>query len=76
MLKLIGVNLMGFMGMFPEIWTKLGIIIPVYVIRTAIINSAAPLQKSILMDYVPKASPHCCVVKIRPVCRALLVVGA
>ncbi len=67
---------MGFMGMFPEIWTKLGVIIPVYVIRTAIINSAAPLQKSILMDYVPKASPHCCVVKIRPVCRALLVVGA
>lgn len=49
---------MGFMGMFPEIWTKLGVIIPVYVIRTAIINSAAPLQKSILMDYVPKVSPH------------------
>ncbi len=49
---------MGFMGMHPEIWTKLGVIIPVYVIRTAIINSAAPLQKSILMDYVPKASPH------------------
>lgn len=56
LLKLIGVNLMGFMGMFPEIWTKLGVIIPVYVIRTAIINSAAPLQKSILMDYVPKES--------------------
>ncbi len=52
---------MGFMGMYPEIWTKLGIIIPVYVIRTAIINSAAPLQKSILMDYVPKASPHLCI---------------
>ncbi len=51
---------MGFMGMFPQIWTKLGVIIPVYVIRTAIINSAAPLQKSILMDYVPKASLHCC----------------
>ncbi len=68
---------MGFMGMYPEIWTKLAIIIPVYVIRTAIINSAAPLQKSILMDYVPKANPHfCVVVKIGPVCRALLVVGA
>lgn len=52
--KVIGVNLMGFMGMFPQIWTKLGVIIPVYVIRTAIINSAYPLQKSILMDYVPK----------------------
>lgn len=54
--KLIGVNLMGFMGLYPEIWTKLGVIIPVYVVRTAIINSAYPLQKSILMDYVPKVS--------------------
>lgn len=52
--KLIGVNMMGFMGLFPEIWTELGVIIPVYVVRTAIINSAYPLQKSILMDYVPK----------------------
>ncbi|KAL3136845.1 hypothetical protein ABBQ38_005552 [Trebouxia sp. C0009 RCD-2024] len=54
--KAIGVNLMGFMGLYPEIWTKLGVIIPVYVVRTAIINSAYPLQKSILMDYVPKES--------------------
>ena len=54
--KIIGVNLMGFMGLYPEIWTKLGVIIPVYVVRTAIINSAYPLQKSILMDYVPKVS--------------------
>ena len=54
--KIIGVNLMGFMGLYPQIWTKLGVIIPVYVVRTAIINSAYPLQKSILMDYVPKVS--------------------
>ena len=54
--KLVGVNLMGFMGLCPQIWTKLGVIIPVYVVRTAIINSAYPLQKSILMDYVPKVS--------------------
>lgn len=54
--KLIGVNMMGFMGLFPEIWTQLGVIIPVYVVRTAIINSAYPLQKSILMDYVPKVA--------------------
>ena len=58
--KIIGVNLMGFMGLHPEIWTKLGIIIPVYVVRTAIINSAYPLQKSILMDYVPKVSTGTC----------------
>lgn len=50
---------MGFMGLYPQIWTKLGVIIPVYVVRTAIINSAYPLQKSILMDYVPKVSYSC-----------------
>ena len=59
---------MGLMGMYPEIWTKLGIIIPVYVIRTAIINSAAPLQKSILMDYVSKASLYFCVVVFNATC--------
>ena len=54
-LKLVGVILMGFMGLYPRLWTNLDVIIPVYVVRTAIINSAYPLQKSILMDYVPKA---------------------
>lgn len=61
--KVIGVNLIGFMGLYPQIWTKLGVIIPVYVVRTAIINSAYPLQKSILMDYVPKVSYSCNVCK-------------
>ena len=50
---------MGFMGVYPRFWTRLGIIIPVYVIRSAIINSAYPLQKSILMDFVPKVSCLC-----------------
>ena len=52
--RLIGINLLGFMGLYPEFWPKLGVIIPVYLVRTAIINSAYPLQKSVLMDYVPK----------------------
>ena len=58
-LRLTGVAFMGFMGLFPQVWTKLGVIIPVHILRTAIIRSASPLEKSILMDYVPKASLCC-----------------
>lgn len=51
-----GVALMAYMGLVPPMWTSLAIILPVYLVRTAIINSAYPIQKSILMDYVPKVS--------------------
>ena len=54
--KLSAVALLAFMGLCPAIWTNLAIIVPVFVVRTAIMNSAFPLQKSILMDYVPKVS--------------------
>ncbi len=52
--KFCAVALLALIGWFPAIWTKLSIIIPAYVVRTAIMDSAFPLQKSILMDYVPK----------------------
>ena len=58
-LRLTGVGMLGFMGLFPEVWVKLGVIIPLHMMRTAIVRSAAPLEKSILMDYVPKASLCC-----------------
>lgn len=32
------------------------VLVPVYVLRTALMNSGYPLEESILMDYVPKAS--------------------
>lgn len=54
LVKFGGVALMAYMGLVPRTWTNLAIIVPVYLIRTAIINSAYPIQKSILMDYVPK----------------------
>lgn len=52
--KVCAVALLAWIGWFPAMWTKLSIIIPAYVVRTAIMDSAFPLQKSILMDYVPK----------------------
>ena len=58
-LRLSGVGVLGFMGFFPDVWIKLGVIIPLHMLRTAIVRSAAPLEKSILMDYVPKASLCC-----------------
>ena len=72
---MIGVNLMGFMGLYPKIWTKLGVIIPIYVVRTAIINSAYPLQKSILMDYVPKVSSSLVYFKIGHACAPALALS-
>ncbi|KAL0019911.1 hypothetical protein WJX77_007083 [Trebouxia sp. C0004] len=54
--KLCAVALLALIGWFPGVWTKLSIIIPAYVVRTAIMDSAFPLQKSILMDYVSKGS--------------------
>lgn len=32
------------------------VLVPVYVLRTALMNSGYPLEESILMDYVPKSS--------------------
>ncbi len=55
--KFCAVALLALIGWFPATWTKLSIIIPVYVVRTAIMDSTFPLQKSILMDYAPKVRP-------------------
>ncbi len=52
--KFCAVALLALIGWFPGMWNKLSIIIPAYVVRTAIMDSAFPLQKSILMDYVPR----------------------
>ena len=54
--KFIGVTLLALIGLFPSLWTSAGIVIPAYIIRTAVMNSAFPLQKSILMDYVSKVT--------------------
>jgi len=55
--KFCAVALLALIGWFPAVWTKLSIIVPAYVVRTAVMDSAFPLQKSILMDYVSKVRP-------------------
>ena len=37
-----------------EWWPRAEIIVPVFIVRTCLMNSSAPLMKSILMDYVSK----------------------
>lgn len=51
-----GIVLLLWMGLQPEMWSKLYLIVPVYILRTAIINSSYPLRKSIMMDFVPKVT--------------------
>lgn len=55
--KFTGISLLTFMwacGLFTDFWTKPFIICPVYILRTVLMNCCYPLQKSILMDFVPK----------------------
>ena len=59
LLKVLGVTFVTIMGLFPQLWTISPIIIALYLLRTGVNNAGYPLQKSILMDYVPKVrSPH------------------
>ena len=53
---LAGIGLLYWMWLHPAIWRMPGLIVPVYIVRTAIMNCNYPLQKSILMDYVSKAT--------------------
>ncbi|KAK9823877.1 hypothetical protein WJX72_006127 [[Myrmecia] bisecta] len=52
--RLVAVVLLFYMGLVPTIWTRLAIIIPVFVVRGATSNCSYGLRKSILMDFVPK----------------------
>jgi MFS family permease len=40
----------------PPMWANVMIIVPVFMSRTVLMNATTPLQKSILMDFVPKSS--------------------
>ncbi len=54
--KAVGISLLYVMASLKDIWTVPHIIIPIYLTRTCIMNATYPLQKSIMMDYVPKRS--------------------
>eukprot|EP01065_Artemidia_motanka_P036486 TRINITY_DN44413_c0_g1_i1.p1 TRINITY_DN44413_c0_g1~~TRINITY_DN44413_c0_g1_i1.p1 ORF type:complete len:489 (+),score=109.75 TRINITY_DN44413_c0_g1_i1:53-1468(+) len=55
--KVVGVLLLCYMGLATgdAWWAKIGTIAPVFVWRTALMNSTRGLSRSILMDKVPKA---------------------
>ena len=40
-------------GEVPPLWANAAIIVPVYIVRTVIMNCTSPLKKSILNEYVP-----------------------
>ena len=52
--KVVGVSLLFIMASMEDLWEDWFIIVPIYVVRTVLMNATSPLQKSILMDYVPK----------------------
>lgn len=49
-----GSGLLIVMALMPKYWTRAWIIVPIYLVRTTLMNCGKPLQKSILMDYVKK----------------------
>jgi predicted MFS family arabinose efflux permease len=54
--KAVGIALLYLMAWDTTAWRVPKVIIPIYLARTCIMNASYPLQKSILMDYVPKRS--------------------
>ncbi|GFR48525.1 hypothetical protein Agub_g10420 [Astrephomene gubernaculifera] len=50
----VGIGLLCWIAFNPQRWTDPRVMVPVYIARTSIMNSIYPLQKSILMDFVPK----------------------
>mmetsp|Transcript_7638 Transcript_7638/g.18547 ORF Transcript_7638/g.18547 Transcript_7638/m.18547 type:complete len:194 (-) Transcript_7638:791-1372(-) len=54
--RLIGITLLLFIATHTGLWTVPAAIVPLYICRTSIMNAQYPIQRSILMDYVPKAT--------------------
>lgn len=51
--KVFGILLLFLMSFWKSLWTVPGAIIPIFIIRTALMNCTRGLMKSILMDTVP-----------------------
>ena len=54
LLRLIGFSIMAVMGIFTSIWPKGALIVVLFLVRTGVNNAGYPIQKAVLMDYVPK----------------------
>ena len=55
-LRLLGWVSMGIMA-FTSLWRTPWLIVSIFLLRTAVNNSGYPVQKSVLMDHVPKVAP-------------------
>lgn len=53
-LRAIGISLLYWIASHPQYWTDARVMVPMYLVRTSLMNCNYPLQKSILMDYVSK----------------------
>ena len=58
--KLVGALLLVYMGSVPSIWADKPLVVAIYLLRTSANNSTYALQKSILMDFVPKVPSAPC----------------
>lgn len=56
LLRLVGWSAMGLMGLWTGLWGNAPLVIIIFLIRTGVNNAGYPIQKSILMDHVPKVT--------------------
>merc|ERR1719323_2849063 len=49
-----GISCLTLMAIQKKWWTEAHVIIPIYVLRTILMNSCGALRSSVLMDYVSK----------------------
>ena len=52
--KFVGITLLFIMALKKDIWSEWEIIIPIYVVRTVLMNATSPLHKAVLMDHCGK----------------------
>ena len=46
--------LLAILGLFPSLWPRHGIVIAIYLARSALANAPYPIERAIIMDFVPK----------------------
>eukprot|EP00667_Euglena_gracilis_P008170 EG_transcript_8273 len=56
LIRAIGIGLLVAMAVLKQYWRNPAVTIPLYIVRTALMNSVYPLTKSVMMDFIPKRS--------------------
>ena len=55
--KATAAGLLTLMALDTRLWAMPAVVVPVYLVRTALANCTRAINRSILMDYVPKVLP-------------------